>query len=563
MIAEILLAQLVAPPTQQGPIRLPGTGAKEQPSLRENTPAPVQVIPTPEPTPDAPADKPPAPESSRAPTKSGANFPYPISGTVLPYDTALLQALFQGCATLEVCADRLRRQLASDGYLNSQVLITASPPSLQVRLGRLEAIRVDGASPWLNRRVQRLTRGLTNQPLRLSLIEQQLRLLQSQPGIKTVKATLTSINSDPRRAQLSLTVEPGPQPIRGEVTLRNDGNDGSGEYRASGVLLKNALALPGDTLLFYGELDGTDTPELGTVIGSVSYTLPLADTVGFTGSFGYNRRTPVELEKPFSLLTTDQYQGQLQLEWTFHETLLQRWSVTASISSNENQLSFDGDPLPSSFPSLLRNPRTGFLRLGLNGNGLTGPLGWSGTAYLLQGLSGMTPSEQLGDLGRIGKVPGEATAIGGLASASWFFAPSWQLNLRAGGQVAFQPLTSPMQFSIGSDVGIRGLPGQLISGDSGWLSTGEVVWTFWRNKAQALQLVPFIGAGGVTTDTNLDGTTVSDVVGSGGLLARWLAGDNLSLELGYAQSFNTDNNPGAWDDWLLGSGLYAKASFRF
>jgi hemolysin activation/secretion protein len=30
-----------------------------------------------------------------------------------------------------------------------------------------------------------------------------------------------------------------------------------------------------------------------------------------------------------------------------------------------------------------------------------------------------------------------------------------------------------MQFTLGSDVGLRGLPGQLISGDSGWLSTGD------------------------------------------------------------------------------------------
>jgi hemolysin activation/secretion protein len=379
--------------------------------------------------------------------------------------------------------------------------------------------------------------------------------------VKTVKATLTSINNDPRRAQLTLIVEPGIQPILGEITLRNDGNDGSGEYRASGVLLKNALALPGDTLLLYGELDGTDTPELGTAIGSVSYTLPLADTVGLTGSFGFTRRTPVELEEPFRLLTTDQYQGQLQLEWTFHETLLQRWSVTAAINRNENQLSFDGDPLPSSYPSALLNPRTGFMRIAVNGNGMTGPLAWGGTTYLLQGLSGLSPTDQLDDLSRIGIVPGQATAMGALVSTNWFFAPSWQMNLRAGGQVAFQPLTSPMQFSIGSDVGIRGLPGQLVSGDSGWITTGELVWTFWQTKTHALQLVPFIGAGGVTTD--LDGTTFNDVVGSGGLLARWLAGDNLSLELGYAHTFNTDNNPGAWEDWLLGTGLYAKASFRF
>ena len=498
--------------------------------------------------------------SSPARVNGQPQLPYPLSGNV-PYSTQHLRTIFQTCVGLEACAERLRRQLAADGYLNSQVLTSTSPPSLQVILGRLESIRVDGPNAWLNRRLQRLVQGLQGQPLRLPVIEQQLRLMQRQPGVKTIKANLTSINNDPRRAQLALTVTTGPQPIRGEFTARNDGNNGSGEYRATGVLLKNALALPGDTLLLYGELDGTDSPELGTVIGSASYTLPLTDTINLIGAFGFNRQTPVELNAPLDLLTTDQYQGQLQLEWTFQENLLQRWSFNAGINANENQLSFDGESLPGSYPSVLKNPRSGYLRFGLNGNGLSGPMAWSGNAYLLQGVGGMTPEDQRNDLSKIGIDPGQATALGGLVSASWMFAPSWQLNLRAGGQVAFQPLTSPMQFSLGSDVGIRGLPAQLISGDNGWLGTGELAWTFWQQKNQSLQLVPFIGAGGVYTDL-ADGR-FNDTVGSGGLLARWLAGDNFSLELGYAHSFNTDNNKGAWNDWLLDSGLYAKASYRF
>ena len=60
------------------------------------------------------------------------------------------------------------------------------------------------------------------------------------------------------------------------------------------------------------------------------------------------------------------------------------------------------------------------------------------------------------------------------------------------GQVAFNELTSDMGFGLGSDVGLRGLPGTLISGDNGWLST-ELNWTFWQNSKNALQLVPFMG----------------------------------------------------------------------
>ncbi|MFM7360714.1 MAG: ShlB/FhaC/HecB family hemolysin secretion/activation protein, partial [Cyanobium sp.] len=103
--------------------------------------------------------------------------------------------------------------------------------------------------------------------------------------------------------------------------------------------------------------------------------------------------------------------------------------------------------------------------------------------------------------------------------------------------------------------------GQLISGDNGWLGTAEVVWTAWQNKANAVQLVPFFGAGGISTTVRR--IILSDTVGSGGLLARWLAGSHWALELGWVEQFETNDNLGVWQDWLLGSGLYAKAQYRF
>lgn len=129
------------------------------------------------------------------------------------------------------------------------------------------------------------------------------------------------------------------------------------------------------------------------------------------------------------------------------------------------------------------------------------------------------------------------------------------------GQVAFGNLPTAMYFSVGSDVGLRGLPGQLISGQDGWLGTAELVWTFWQNRSNALQLVPFIGAGGVNTD--LENASFNDTVGSGGVLARWLGGQNWAVELGWVHQFETENNLGMWNNWLLDDGLYGKVSFRF
>ena len=144
---------------------------------------------------------------------------------------------------------------------------------------------------------------------------------------------------------------------------------------------------------------------------------------------------------------------------------------------------------------------------------------------------------------------------------TWPLDPSLQLNLRAAGQVAFNELTSDMGFALGSDVGLKGLPGTLVSGDTGWLSTAELNWTFWEQQSNALQLVPFIGVGGI--ETTRASVSFEDTIGTGGVLLRWLHGRHWSVELGWIDQFHADNNAGIWNHWLLGSGAYGKVRYRF
>ena len=451
----------------------------------------------------------------------------------------------------------------ADGYVNTRVYVETRPAPgyLDVVQGRVVELRVNSKDPRLAKRVQRLLLPLQGRVLQLAVVQRQLELLKRLPGVTEVRGNLSRLGSDPTQAVLTVSVQPARQPWQGEFSLRNDGSNGSGEFRGTGVLVKTDLATSGDTLLLFGELDSNDTPSLGAVITSLSYTVPLADQLSFTGSFGYSRRNLIELPSPLDGLSSNQYQGYGQFEYVVRETLSQRWSVAAGFSGNRTTTYLDGGVLPSDVPASAREPQAGYLRLAVAGSGLSGDVSWGGNVYLLQGISGVTPENQRKELAQVGVVPGQATALGALVSAGWGFAPRWQLNARLGGQVAFNPLTSPMQFTLGSDVGIRGLPGQLISGDSGWLATGELVWTFWQHKANALQLVPFIGAGGITT--NLSTSSYADSVGSGGLLARWLGGDTWAVELGWAEQFNTNDNLGSWEDWLLGSGLYAQVKVRF
>jgi hemolysin activation/secretion protein len=486
------------------------------------------------------------------------------------YSPQIRQAVLAACLAiddpvkrLQACAAALTAMLVTDGFINTRVFVvsTAGSGVLEVVDGRLVEVRVEGPDERLNRRVRRLVRPLVGDVLRLQELELTLQRLNLLPGIGSVRGSVNRLGSDVSQAVFVLRVQASSRPWQGDISLRNDGNSGSGEARGVVTLVKTDLATRGDTLLVYGELDSSDAPALGSLISSISYSLPLADQLSLTGAFGASRRNLIELAEPLNGISTTQLQGLGQLEWVFHETLSQRWSMFAGLSANGSTTTLDGANLPSILPAVTRTPRSGYLRTGVSSSWLWQRIAASGNVYLLQGLGFATPADQRQELQSVGISPGQATAIGSLISGAWNVAPDWQLLLRGGGQLAFRPLTSPMQFTLGSDVGIRGLPGQLVSGDSGWLASGEVAWSFWRNKRTILQLVPFFGAGGVSTSA--DGLSFNDTVGAGGLFVRWLQGSHWTTELGWINSFDTTDNGGPWTSWLLGKGLYAKLQFRF
>jgi len=117
-----------------------------------------------------------------------------------------------------------------------------------------------------------------------------------------------------------------------------------------------------------------------------------------------------------------------------------------------------------------------------------------------------------------------------------------------------------MGFSLGNDIGIKGIPGTLTSGDSGWLTTNEIVFSAFKKDNHTLQVIPFIGIGEVMTTR---GKSFSqDVVGSMGISCRYIK-KSWSTELGWFSPLETHDNSGKWNKSLLGDGLYTQVKFRF
>jgi hemolysin activation/secretion protein len=314
-------------------------------------------------------------------------------------------------------------------------------------------------------------------------------------------------------------------------------------------------------LLLFGELNSDADPELGYSNLSLSYSLPFADSFVFTAATGISRRQLVEAEPPIHDLSYRQIQVYGQLDVTLQETLGQRLYAFAAMSVNRNDAFLAGNRiavLPGGGEEAW--VRNGYARLGVALEIFRPSFSLDASLYGLQAIAPLTPQQQRQELAFLGIDVSEARAIGSQASLAWYLAPRLSLEVRIAGQAALRPLTNSMGFSLGSDAGLRGLPGQVISGDSGLLGSVELSGLVWSGKRQSLQLVPFLGAGKVWTE--LPGATLSDAIGSGGVLLRWNPGPSGALELGWVKQFQTDTRA-YWDQWILGSGLYGKMTYRF
>lgn len=543
-----LLAQLVAPPLQPGPVRLP-------------EPAPQ----LPEQAPQLPAPQPAAPK----PLPPGANAAPLVRGFV-PYSSSALAAILAPCRAepdpqvrLQACAAALSARLFRDGYINSQVVPQAEPAPglLVVQPGRIERIDVISSSPALQRRIARLTQPLQGAVLQLPSLTASLGQLQRLPGVGRLRSSLNRVARDSSRAVLLITVEPGGRPLRGDLSLRNDGNAGSGQFRALGTLVQEGLALPGDTLLLFAEADSDSDPELGYTSASLSYSLPLSEQLSLSTAVGISRRNLVEAEQPLHDLSFRQLQLLGQFDLTLQESLRQRWYGFAGVSVNRND-AFLGADRVAVLPGGGEDAwvRSGYARLGVGYEMLRSALVLGGSVYALQGIDALTPDSQRQELEFLGINVGRSRAIGAQVATAWRPWPRLQVDLRSAAQLALEPLTQPMGFSLGSDNGLRGLPGQVLSGDSGILGSLELSWSLWRRPGQEIQLVPFIGAGNVWT--NLSDAVISDTIGAGGVLLRWLPGRHTTVELGWVEQFQS-GSPAYWSDWLLGSGVYSRVSYRF
>ena len=565
----LFLAQLIEPPLQPGPVRIPNRPAQERERQEQAPPAPVLQ----------PESAPPAapPVEPTDPIEPPSAWRPGLQGRV-PYNSDELSEIFSTCSSadaskrLNACAAALTARLVTDGYINSRVYVqpTPAPGALEVVLGVIAELRITSDDEALKKQVEQQLDPLVGTVLHLPTLEDALVNVRRR-GVGSIQGNMGRLGSDPTKAVINLAVEPAPPtPLQGDLSVSNTGNAGSGEWRAMATLLQNDLMRRGDSALLFLELNADGELELGTGLVSATYTWPLSDTWSLTGSFGTSYRRFVEFDKPFYNFSFRTLQGLLQVETLLQQSKSFNWTAFAGISANRND-SFESGGKPS-IPLIAGGAnlfdlgdgnwdswsRSGYLKVGTNLSGVAGNAFWTTNIYAMQGLAGLSPNQHLNNMAAMGIEPGEARSVGGIGDVSWSLSPSTILNLRAAGQVALNPLPGSMTFVLGSDVGLKGLPGTVISGGNGWLGTADLVWTAWREADQSFQLIPFIGMGGVQSE----GDRFHNTIGSGGLIGRYRRG-RFELELGRVDTFSSDDDAGIWNEWILGHGLYSKVRYSF
>ena len=561
----MILAQLVQPSSQTGPARLPSS--RQIPTEQQNT-VEIKID-----TKDKSKDGPKASDNdSTQPGEDEANQTI-ITIDKLPYNPAEIVQILGPCSKIEsiadklkACAEQLSKQLIIDGYINTRILIQSQkqPYKLAVLPGRLVEIRVFGDNKALNEKITKQLEPLKSGFFNLVELQVALDSLEKRRDVDSLRAQLTRHGSQVNLSALKIQVVANIPAWESFVSISNDGAETLGELKTEAITQKEDLIQGGDIFLAFLQFNKTKELNLGSFNQSVSYTYPISQQINLSGAlgFGINKISPNENNK-FNL-RYNQFQAIANLDWLIHQNKNSNLSVFSSlIGSRSNLYINDKTPSRSTASNLVSRPTMAYLRFGVNANGVQNKLAWQAQFYGLQGLPGFVPSNQRKEHVETGVNLGEAQAIAAQTMLRYRVNNRLNLLLSGSAQLAFRPLPHAMNFAVGSDQGLIGLPANLFSGNSGVLSTIEAPFMLTRSDQHQFEVVPFGGIGYAQTKTSSI-STEQEAASYGALLRYTMKKPNLVFELGYTRPllFSAHSNSG-WRQTLMGQGLYTRASYTF
>lgn len=392
----------------------------------------------------------------------------------------------------------------------------------------------------------------TSKPLNINRLQEALQLLQIDPLIDNISATLNS-SANPGRSILEVTVAEA-DTFTPEIILANDRTPSVGSFRRGvGITEANLFGLGDEIRLAYNNTDGKDEID-------VAYQIPWNSRNGTIG-FTYNHSASEIIEPPFDDFDIESNSDTFELtlrqpviqtieQQNYHDFAL---GLTTSLRDSESSLS--DLPFPLS-PGANEKGETRvfalrFLQEYTQRNARSVFALRSQFNFGLDALDS-TVNQQIKDVERIPDSRFFAWRFQGqyvylLGRDSLFL-------VRTNGQIADQRLLSSEQFSLGGFGSVRGYRQDQLLTDNGIFISAEVQFPIFRvfEDTGVVQLIPFVDYGTTWNSSGIDNPD-DQTLSSVGLGLQWRQGSNFNTRLDWGIPLvDIDSRERTWQE----NGIY-------
>ena len=462
------------------------------------------------------------------------------------------------------CAIRMTAAYAEKGFVNTKAyaLEDANGPYIIVVPGRIAEIKIISSKNSVEKIVRRFTKRLKGQVLNTQRLSKYLQLLKSRiAGVTKINAGLSRLGGDQSKSRLVLEVVSKEMPVRGEIELGNNGSLTGGEFDSQAVILKSNALKTGDSFLVYNEVYFEKDLEVPQWISSLSYRYPVTPWVNIATGVSITNQYEPNTQISWDDFSSRQFQYTSGIEVGLSDNLFHERSVGFSVVGQQSRLKYQGRSLPEVVPGIIRAPESGYMQLSMSQYSKLGFLDANIRAYAIKALPGITPVDQVRELGIVGVNLDEANAFGGSLQVVNRTNRRIVNKINLYGQYAIGTLMEPMKFSLGSNMGFKGLPDQIVNGDSGWAAIGESKIEIGGTERAAIFLQPYIGYGYVSS--SFGALMDEDYIGAFGVFGSVETESGFGLELGYIKSILEEDSRVGWGKWVLSNGLYGRLKYRF
>ena len=558
---------------QAAPDNTTDSNLQEIPPQDITPPNPIPPLPTTPDSPTPPEELLPSPQTPKKPSDNNTTeetitvTEFKFTGNTV-FKKSELASLVANLTERSLSLSRLL-QIAADvaqfyadrGYATSGAVISIPQATrekqrgiveIQIIEGELEEILISTAPKSSSRLKQNYIRDrlelATSKPLNLTRLQEALQLLQIDPLIDRISATLIA-SPTPGNSILQVTVTEA-ETFTPEIVLANDRTPSVGSFRRGAKITEaNLLGLGDKASLAYNNTDGSNEID-------VAYQIPWNPRNGTIG-LRYNRSVNEVIETPFDDLDIDSNSDTYEL--TLQQPIIQRvdrqsyrdftLGLTTSLRDSESTIEDMPSPLSPGANEdgetrvfalrffqeyTQRNARSVFaLRSQFN--------------FGLDALDSTVNQQVVG----VERIPD-----------SRFF--SWQFQgqyvsllgrdslflVRANGQIANQRLLSSEQFSLGGANSVRGYRQNQLLTDNGILLSAEVQLPVLRvfEDTGVVQLIPFVDYGRTWNSSGI-ANSEDPSLASIGLGLQWRQGDNFNARLDWGISLvDIDSRDRTWQE---------------